>query len=107
MTGIPKLKVQYEGKITLGNIVSALVIVFAVAGVYANMQNRQDQMERVISEMRLNVVENKTFADERALIVDNRVRVLEVSNASMAADLRNIQSGVNDVKATLTQLVNR
>lgn len=89
-------RLQFDNKISLGHIISIASMLIAGALAYANLHATQASQHR-----RLERVEQSQ--QDREV----RLRALEISTSSQAADLRNIQMGIADIKASLDKMMTR
>lgn len=87
---------QFDNKISLGHIISILTMLVAGSMAYANLQSAQAEHQRRIERVEQSQQDREV-----------RLRSLEISVSSQASDLRNIQLGIADIKASLDKIVPR
>lgn len=95
---------QFENKITLGNILTIVALFIGLAAGYSNLESRLSAQAEKVAAMDQVIRERIVLAESRAANTDTRMRAVEVMQASQTSDLRNIQVGINDIKATLERL---
>lgn len=109
------MPVEFENKVTTGTLWTVLATVISVAGgAIWGWNQMQAQIDTVAA--RIETMEDGA-RDRRATIdtsiaglvtitggLDSRTRSLEIQASGFGADLRNIQDGVNDIKASLARL---
>ena len=95
------MSVQFENKITLGNVVTVLAMVFGLGSGWMALKAQQEAMDKRITSVQEQVVTNRALSDARASSSDGRLRALEVSQASTSADLRNILNVLNRIERQL------
>jgi len=87
---------QFDNKISLGHILSALMMLIAGVFAYASVVAEQSNQAR-----RLDKVEQSQ--QDREV----RLRTLESMMAGQTADLSNIQRGITEIKAQLKDMAGR
>jgi len=97
-------RLQFENKVTVGTLLTILVLIVGAVTGYATLQ-----AELARHNDRLGSLEqgNRDQAsDTRALNLqtDARLRAVETMQASQTSDLKNIQTGIDDIKAAIAQL---
>lgn len=88
---------QFDNKITSGNLLTIGAVVATVVAGWTNLQAVQVQQGRQLEALELEVT--ATTAQ-----TESRVRSLEIQQAGQSSDLRNIQVGINEIKAALDRL---
>ena len=88
------MSLQFDNKISLGHIISIGTLLVAGALAYAQLATSLDAAAR-----RLERVE--ASQQDREI----RLRSLEISVSGQASDLRNIQTGIADIKASVDRLL--
>lgn len=104
-------ELQFENKITSGNLwtIFATVVSVLVAGVWGWGQ-MQAQIERVsdrVSAIEQTIRERIALADADRAAKEARIRTLEIQASGFGSDLRNIQSGVSRIEASLATLADK
>lgn len=87
------MSLQFDNKISLGHLLSAVAMLIAGAMAYANLQSAQVEQSRRLERVEVSQQDREA-----------RVRALEINVAGQASDLRNIQIGINEIKAALVSL---
>lgn len=91
---------RYIGTVSLGNILTIISLLFTVTAAGAAFAFGYGALSTVQAEQarRLDTVE----ASQRDR--EGRLRVIEATIAGQASDLRNIQTGIDEIKATLGRM---
>lgn len=87
---------QFDNKISLGHIISIVLIIFGGVTAYADLRSSQTQLATDISNI-ARAAENR----------EGRIRSVEIAQASQTSDLRSIGVGISEIKAALTKLGDR
>lgn len=95
---------QFENKITLGNVLTIIALVLGLSVGYSNLESRLSTQAEKVAAMDQTIRERILLSDSRAVATDTRVRAVEIMQASQTSDLRNIQVGINDIKSALERL---
>lgn len=98
---------QFENKITLGNVLTIIALVLGLSVGYSNLESRLSTQAEKVAAMDQTIRERILLSDSRAVATDTRVRAVEIMQASQTSDLRNIQVGINDIKSALERLGNK
>lgn len=98
---------QFENKITLGNILTIIALVLGLSAGYSNLEARLSAQAEKVAAMDQTIRERNSLADSRTTATDTRVRAVEIMQASQTSDLRNIQVGINEIKTALERLGNK
>lgn len=98
---------QFENKITLGNVLTIIALVLGLSVGYSNLESRLSTQAEKVAAMDQTIRERILLSDSRAVSTDTRVRAVEIMQASQTSDLRNIQVGINDIKSALERLGNK
>ena len=98
---------QFESKITLGNVLTIIALVLGLSVGYSNLESRLSTQAEKVAAMDQTIRERILLSDSRAVATDTRVRAVEIMQASQTSDLRNIQVGINDIKSAVERLGNK
>ena len=98
---------QFENKITMGNIIMMIPLLLALAGGYSNLQSEQSRQADRLVMLETNARDRAALSDASRASMEVRVGATEVAIAGQSADLRNIQTGINEIKATLEKLAGK
>lgn len=87
------MTVQYDNRISLGHVISIVMVLATCLLAYATLYVTQQQMAAEI-------VSIKTEAQSR----EARIRAVEIAQASQSSDLRSIQIGISRIEAQLEKM---
>ena len=104
MTGGRGAGWRFDGTITLGSIMTTLTVIAGLSIGWATIEAEQRAQGDRIAVIEDSAKEAQVAAERRGDATDDRIRALEIAQASFASDLRAIQAGINDIKAALERL---
>ena len=87
------MPLQFDNKISLGHVLTFLAMLIGGISAWSNLRSDQDRMMTEMTRM-----QSENSARE------SRLRTLEIAQASQSSDLRSIQTGISEIKATLDKL---
>lgn len=92
---------QFENKVTIGNILTMLAMVAGMFWSYSQLQQEQARQADKIEAINGTIRERVTNADARNAMMETRLRAVELAQAGQSSDLRNILQAVTEIKAAL------
>ena len=95
MTGL-----QFDNKISLGHILTAVVLIIGIIGSYYDLSTSQKNLATEIAQRRGEIATIENDARSR----ESRLRAVELLQAGQVSDLRNIQSGISRIESQLDRL---
>ena len=95
---------QFENKMTIGNVLTLIAMIAGMLWTYAQLQTEQARQSDQIAMINGVFRERVLLVDARNLQSETRLRSLEIAQASQSSDLRNIQIGINEIKAGINVL---
>ena len=85
--------IRFDNLMTTGNMITITTLAgLAVSGWTAFQARAEFQVDRIDT------------IEGTAALIDSRVRALEIMQAGQQSDLRNIQTGIDDIKVSLQRL---
>ncbi|NBT33028.1 MAG: hypothetical protein EBT13_14300, partial [Rhodobacteraceae bacterium] len=97
-------RLQFEIKITVGNLLTILALAVAAVFGYATLQAELAHQADRITTLEASTREVTSDTKTQQAVTDSRLRAVEVLQASQTSDLKNIQTGINEIKAALANL---
>ena len=94
------MSLQFDNKVSLGHLISALVFLLAGAGAYSDLRGQQVKFASDIAAISKQAASADVSASER----ETRLRAVEIAQASQTSDLRSIQIGIVEIKAQLNRM---
>lgn len=94
---------QFENKITIGNLLTIAFAVGSVIYTYGTLKGEQDRLADKVAAVEAFSHERASIGDARSISTDTRLRAVENGQAGMSADVRNILSAVTEIKQQLAQ----
>lgn len=95
---------QFENKITVGNILTIAAMLLAGVWSYSTLTTEiYRQADRIVSIEQI-IRERTAMRDADSARKDSRLNALEIVQAGQSSDLRNIQVGINEIKIAIGQL---
>ena len=98
------MAIEFENKFTIGNVLTVAAMVAGMFWSYSQLQSEQVRQADRLQVLELSVTSMAASAKASDAATDGRVRSLEVAQAAQSSDLRNIQSGINDIKSAIVSL---
>lgn len=87
------MQLSFDGRIGVGHIITLVVTAATIVTMWNNMSNKLEQLQTTMDGYQQ---QTSTYAD--------RVRVVELAQASQASDLRNIQIGISEIKTAISEI---
>lgn len=87
------MSIQYDNRISLGHVISIVMVLSTCLLAYATLYVTQQQMAAEIVSIK---------ADAQAR--EARIRAVEIAQASQSSDLRAIQIGIGRIEAQLEKM---
>ena len=97
------MSLRFDNKISLGHVISIVAMLGAGILAYANLRATQESLQAAHA----NTSHRIERVEKSQLDREIRLRALEISVSSQASDLRNIQTGIADIKASLDKMMTR
>lgn len=97
----------FENKITIGNVITIAVLMATLSAGYADLRSEQLRQTERSATFSADMRDSASAFDTYRASVEIRVRAVEVVQAGQGSDLRNIQAGINEIKASLEKLVGK
>jgi len=85
--------VQFDSKISIGNLITIIVVVVGALGSYFTMYGSINNHETTLRRHAEQIARQET-----------RIQTAEIVGAGQASDLRNIQSGITRIENALDRL---
>lgn len=79
--------------VSFGNLLIIATVIGSVSAAYSSLASAQSEQDRRLSRVEISQQDREA-----------RVRALEINVAGQASDLRNIQIGINEIKASLEKM---
>lgn len=90
--------IEVDSKITIGNLITIIITAGSMMGGYAALRGEQQRLWDKIVTVESIASDRNDIVSGRISVNDLRLRVLEVDEATITADIRNILNLVNDIK---------
>jgi hypothetical protein len=90
--------------LTLGNYIQIGLFVVGGLAAFVKLEADQRTQQSQLARMEQNSREIEARMDQNTRELEARIRAVEVLQASQSSDLRNIQIGINEIKAGLDRL---
>lgn len=97
----------FENKVTIGNVITAAILFATLVAGYSDLRGQQLRQAERSSAFVEDMRDSAESLDALRTSTDMRVRAVEVVQAGQGSDLRNIQTGINEIKASLEKLVGK
>ena len=94
-------RLQFDNKISLGHLLTALVLIIGIIGSYYDLSSSQKNLAAEIARRGSEISTIETAAQSR----ESRLRAVELLQAGQVSDLRNIQSGISRIETQLDRLM--
>lgn len=97
-------KVEFDPKISIGNIVTIAIVLAGMITAWNTVVNRQTALAEKLAAMEQTIAAGR--ADRLAAIAahEGRIRAVELAQASQTSDLRNIQQTLGEIKVQLDKI---
>lgn len=98
-------RLEFDPRFSMGNVAIVVVWLVTVSGAYYTTAERMARLsEKVI--LLEQAAANRAMAKEaRDAATDERIRRVEIAQASQSSDLRAIQSGISRIESQLEKLM--
>lgn len=93
-------RLQFDNKISLGHLLSALTMIAGGALAYADLRSSQTYLAEQLTQRRAEIAAVEAAAQAR----ESRLRAVELLQAGQVSDLRNIQQGISRIENQLERL---
>ncbi|WP_151718352.1 hypothetical protein [Gemmobacter serpentinus] len=97
-------RLEYDPKISLGNIVTIAVVFVGAVTAWNTVVSRQTQMAEKIAVMETSIAAKTAGRDQQMSAHEARIRAVEIAQAAQSSDLRAIQSGISRIEAQMERL---
>ena len=97
-------KLEYDPKISLGNIVTIMVVLIGAVTAWNTVVSRQSQMVEKMAIVEAAISAKTVARDQQMAAHEARLRAVEIAQAAQSSDLRNIQIGISEIKAQLEKM---
>ncbi len=97
-------KLEFDPKISLGNIVTIAVVLIGAVTAWNTVVNRQTQLTEKVAVIEASITARTANRDQQMAAHEARIRAVEIAQAAQSSDLRPIQSGINRIEAQLEKL---
>ena len=95
---------EWENKITMGNVLTIAITVATIVAGYTRIQAEQSYQADRIAALERESRERVQALTVQQAAQDTRIRGVELMQAGQSSDLRNIQTGIDEIKAALERL---
>jgi uncharacterized coiled-coil protein SlyX len=95
---------KWDSTITLGNMLSIGTILVGLAVGYTQMQATIEAMDQRITAIETQAQASASGQQQEASGLEDRLRAVEILQASQSSDLRNIQTGINEIKVAISRI---
>lgn len=95
---------QFDPRFSIGNVVTVAVVLFAAAGAWFTVINRQAVLTEKIALIEAGISVRARDRDQQIAAHEARIRAVEIAQASQSSDLRAIQGGIARIEAQLEKL---
>lgn len=101
------MTLTFDNRITLGNILTIGSVIVGLSIGYMTIIAKQEEHDRRIELIEIASRDRRVEALAQNAATDTRLRSLEVAQAGQSADLRSIQTGIEEIKTALNRLAPR
>ncbi|RWR06000.1 hypothetical protein [Paenirhodobacter populi] len=95
---------EFDRKMSLGNLITIGVVLFGAIGAWFTLVAGQQQLTRDLIQIQTEFSTRKVERDRQLDAHESRIRAVEIAQASQSSDLRNIQIGISEIKASIAKL---
>lgn len=98
------MPLEYDPKISLGNIITISLIVVAVITAWNTVVSEQAKLAEKIAVIETTISAKSLNRDQQMAGQEARLRALEIAQAAQSSDLRAIQGGISRIEAQLNKM---
>lgn len=95
---------EIDWKLSVGNILTIGAVLSGLAAGWFGMQYQVNHLQREMSRLQVESAERVHKFESIAMTYESRIRAVEIAQASTSADLRSIQTGINEIKEQLRRI---
>lgn len=95
---------QFDPKISIGNLITICVVVVGALSAFIAVQYQVAELDRRMSEAAAAAQDRAARYELMSSSYENRLRAVEIAQASQTSDLRSIQAGINEIKEQMRNL---
>lgn len=99
------MALEYDPKISLGNIITVLVVLVGAVTAWNTVVSEQAKLTEKIAVMETTYAARVANRDQQFAGHEARIRAVEIAQASQSSDLRNIQVGIGRIEAQLEKML--
>ncbi|HEY0213940.1 MAG TPA: hypothetical protein VGC40_10200 [Paenirhodobacter sp.] len=98
------MAIEIDKRISFGNILTAVAVVVTVLSGWFRMDSSQVKLAEKVATIEAQITAKSASRDKQMDAYENRIRSVEIAQASQSSDLRNIQIGISEIKAQLDKM---
>ena len=99
------MALEYDPKISLGNIITVLVVLIGAVTAWNTVVSEQAKLAEKLAMVETTITARVAIRDQQMAGHEARIRAVEIAQASQSSDLRNIQIGISRIEAQLEKMV--
>lgn len=97
-------KVEFDPKISIGNIVTIAIVLAGMLTAWNTVVNRQTALAEKLAAMEQTMAAGRADRIAGLAAHEARIRAVEIAQASQVSDLRNIQQTLAEIKTSLDKI---
>lgn len=100
-------KIEFDPKISIGNLVTIGIVLIGVITAWNTMVNRQAALTEKMAAIEQTVAAGRADRVAAMAAHEARIRSVELAQAGQTSDLRNIQATLGEIKVQIDKIASR